>query len=191
MSRTAKLASKIFKIPLTTSIHTDTPPYARYYIEKILKKLTLFKLGEFLIQKKRVPEIYEKKMFNKVCNYIKLCNSAMVADKIYSPTNLKKITGNKHITKLNRGINKKVFNQKKNKHNIFKKYGISENDKLIFFSGRIHELKGALLLANIHKSLLRKKKNITTLMAGDDIHGDLCKKIAPKKIKTSWLLKSV
>lgn len=183
MSRTAKLASKIFKIPLTTSIHTDTPPYARYYIEKILKKLTVFKLGEFLIQKKRIPELYEKKMFNKVCNYIKLCKSAMVADKIYSPTNLKKITGNKYITKLNRGINKKVFNQKKNKHNIFKKYGISENDKLIFFSGRIHELKGALLLANIHKSLLRKKKNITTLMAGDDIHGDLCKKIAPNKLK--------
>ena len=85
MSRTAKLVSKIFKIPLTTSIHTDTPPYARYYIEKILKKLTLFKFGEFLIQKKRIPEIYEKKMFNKVCDYIKFSSSAMVADKIYSP----------------------------------------------------------------------------------------------------------
>ena len=51
----------------------------------------------------------------------------MVADKIYSPKNLKKITGNKNITKLNRGGgNKDVFNQKQNKKNIYKKYGISE-----------------------------------------------------------------
>ena len=183
MSRTAKLASKVFKIPLTTSIHTDTPPYARYYIEKILKKLLLFKLGDFLIHKIRLPEMYEKKMFDKVCDHIKFSHSAMVADKIYSPKNLKRITGNKKITKLNRGINKAVFNQKKNKQNIFKKYDIPKNDKLMFFSGRIHELKGALLLASIHKSLFDKKKNITTLMAGDNIHGDLCKKIAPKKLR--------
>ena len=39
MAKTAKLASKIWRIPLTTSYHTDTPSYTEYYILKILKKL--------------------------------------------------------------------------------------------------------------------------------------------------------
>ena len=39
MAKTAKLASKFWKIPLSTSFHTDTPSYTEYYILQILKKL--------------------------------------------------------------------------------------------------------------------------------------------------------
>ena len=42
MAKTAKLASKIWRIPLTTSYHTDTPSYTEYYILEILKKLPNF-----------------------------------------------------------------------------------------------------------------------------------------------------
>mgnify|MGYP001234484182 FL=1 len=35
MSRTARLASKIWKIPLTTSYHTDATSYTKYYVLKI------------------------------------------------------------------------------------------------------------------------------------------------------------
>ena len=51
MAKTAKLASKIWKIPLTTSYHTDTPSYTEYYILEIFKKLPnlLEKLNKLVI----------------------------------------------------------------------------------------------------------------------------------------------
>ena len=36
MARTAKYASNFWKIPLTTSLHTDTPSYTEYYVKKFL-----------------------------------------------------------------------------------------------------------------------------------------------------------
>ena len=191
MSRTAKLVAKIFNIPITTSIHTDTPPYTRYYVEKVLKKISIFKLNNFLIETLKLPKLFEKKMLRKLYNHVKFSKAAMVADQIYSPKNLINETKNKNITKLNRGINNKIFNSKKIKQNIFKKYNIPSEDKVIFFSGRIHELKGAVLLASIHKSLVNKGIKLTTLMAGENIHGDSCRAIAPKKLKLLGYLNQI
>ena len=182
MSTTAKLASRFFKIPLTTSIHTDTPPYSKYYVEKIIKKFNFLKINNYLIQTLKLHKKIEQKMLNKVYDFIRCTKAAMVADNIYSPQNLITKTGNKNITKLNRGIDNKIFNSKKNNKDIFAKYNIPYTDKIIFFSGRIHELKGALLLAKIHKRLLKSGISVTTLMAGENIHGKLCKEIAPNKL---------
>ena len=50
MSKTAMISAKIWSIPITTSIHTDTPPYTKYYVEKILKKyFSLFNFDRFEI----------------------------------------------------------------------------------------------------------------------------------------------
>ena len=42
MSKTARMASKIWNIPLTTSYHTDAPSYTEYYVLELLKKLPCF-----------------------------------------------------------------------------------------------------------------------------------------------------
>ena len=51
------------------------------------------------------------------------------------------------------------------------------NSKIIFFCGRIHELKGAQFLAKIHKSLKSKGHKISTFLAGENHQGTQCKKI--------------
>ena len=50
MANTATIASRIWKIPLTTSLHTDTPSYTEYYVKKIFKNLPRF-FSYFLIKK--------------------------------------------------------------------------------------------------------------------------------------------
>ena len=56
MSTTAKLASKVWKKPLTTSYHTDAASYSKFYLEKILgffpKKLNYFFLNILKIPQK-------------------------------------------------------------------------------------------------------------------------------------------
>mgnify|MGYP001221152373 CR=1 FL=1 len=184
MSRTAKLASRLWSIPLTTSIHTDTPPYSRYYVEKIIKNYFSFlKIDTFLIKKLKIPEYYEKKMFSKIYHYIKKVDHAMVADRIYSPNILSEKTGNQNISKLQRGIDKKIFFiNSENKRKIFDKYKIDRKDKLLFFSGRVHELKGAIHLAKIHSRLLKLGHNISTVLAGEGIHAKECILEAPNKL---------
>lgn len=192
MARTAKLASKIWKIPITTSIHTDTPPYTKYYVRKIITKLipSFFSFSDLLINKLKIPTFFENRMYKKLYNYLKEVNHAMVGDKLYSPKFLKKQTGNKNITKLNRGVNKDIFficNEKRNY--LLKKFNISLKDKIIFFSGRIHELKGAIHLAYIHKELVESGLNVTTLVAGEGKHTNKCLKIAGKKFLILGYLK--
>lgn len=179
MSKTAMISAKVWSIPITTSIHTDTPPYTKYYVEKILKKyFSLFNLDRF-----EIPTFFEKRMLQKVYDYVSKVKHAMVADKIYSPEVLKEKTQNSNITKLNRGIDKKIFNIKvENETWVYKKYNIPKNHKIIFFSGRIHELKGAILLAKITKRLNQLGCSVTTLMAGDDIHGEECIRVSPKNL---------
>ena len=85
MMKTGSFASKFWKIPMTTSIHTDTPPYTKYYVSKIIKNLNFFGIDKVLINKLKIPEFFERKMFAKIYKYIKLSKHAFVADKIYSP----------------------------------------------------------------------------------------------------------
>ena len=60
MSKTAKLASFIWKIPLTTSYHTDTSSYTKYYILKIFSYLPSL-LSSFFIKKMSLKVKVNKK----------------------------------------------------------------------------------------------------------------------------------
>ena len=54
--------------------------------------------------------------------------------------------------------------------------------KFFFFCGRIHRLKGVILLSKINKILNEKGFNVTTIMAGENIHGKDCRDIYSKKL---------
>ena len=182
MAKTAKLASKIWRIPLTTSYHTDTPSYTEYYILEILKKLPNF-LNNLFIKKLKVHKKISNSQKEKINKYIKNCKLAFINDD-FSNKELSFFKNNKiKVGKISRGIDKKIFFKNKiNKKSLFNKYKINQNNKLIFFCGRIHKLKGAILLAKINKILLEKGCNVTTVMAGENIHGEECLNVCKKKL---------
>jgi len=176
MSKTAKLASFIWKIPLTTSYHTDTPSYTKYYISKIFSYLPL-PLNSFFIKKIKLHQKVSENQKIKIQKYFNFCNKVMINFKSLS-LDFSKIKKSKKIVNLERGINKEVFKKIKiNKINFYKKFNIPLENKILFFCGRIHELKGANFLAKIHKNLIEKGLPVTTILTGEDIHGDECKKI--------------
>ena len=182
MAKTAKLASKIWRIPLTTSYHTDTPSYTEYYVLEILKKLPNF-LNKLLIKKLKVHKKISNSQKEKINKYIKNCKFAFFNDD-FSNEQLSFLKNNKiKVGKISRGIDKKIFFKKNiNKKSFFNKYKINQNNKLIFFCGRIHKLKGAILLAKINKILLEEGCNVTTVMAGENIHGEECLNVCNKKL---------
>ena len=176
MSKTAKLASFIWKIPLTTSYHTDTPSYTKYYISKIFSYLPL-PLNSFFIKKIKLHQKVSENQKIKIQKYFNFCNKVMINFKSLS-LDFSKIKKSKKIVNLERGINKEVFKKIKiNKINFYKKFNIPLENKILFFCGRIHELKGANFLAKIHNNLIERGLPVTTILTGEDIHGDECKKI--------------
>ena len=176
MSKTAKLASFIWKIPLTTSYHTDTSSYTKYYILKIFSYLPS-PLSSFFIKKIKLHQKISENQKKKIQRYFNFCNKVMINFKSLSE-DFSKIKRNKKIVNLERGINKEVFKKIRiNKINFYKKFNIPLKNKILFFCGRIHELKGAHFLAKIHKNLIEKGLSVTTILTGEDIHGDECKKI--------------
>ena len=176
MSKTAKLASFIWKIPLTTSYHTDTSSYTKYYILKIFSYLPS-PLSSFFIKKNKLHQKISENQKIKIQKYFNYCNKVMINFKSLSE-DFSKIKRNKKIVNLERGINKEVFKKIKiNKINFYKKFNIPLENKILFFCGRVHELKGANFLAKIHKNLIEKGLAVTTILTGEDIHGDECKKI--------------
>ena len=178
MARTAKIASKIWKIPLTSSYHTDAPSYTKFYVKKIFKRFPLL-INNLFINRFKLPEKIEMRIKSKIKKYFDSCEYAMINKSVKEDNLQIKKVGNCIFSDLTRGTNTKIFKRKKINRSLFlKKYNIPSTSKIIFFCGRIHELKGALFLSKIHKSLIQKKKiNVSTVLAGEDLEGKKCKDI--------------
>ena len=182
MAKTGLYASRFWKIPLTTSLHTDTPSYSGYYIKKIFKNFPRLVYYLF-IDKIKLHQRIPKKQKLRMNNYLMNCDKGMINDEInFKKYNFQSDVLDK-ITKLSRGVDKNIFKRKKiDKKYFLKKYEISKEDKIILFCGRIHELKGVFLLSKIHK-ILKKQIKIVSILAGQNIHGDKCLEIGGSKIK--------
>ncbi len=183
MARTAVIGSKLWGIPLTTSLHTDTPSYTEYYIKKIFNKFPKI-IFHIFIEKLQLHKKIPNKQRIKLRNYLKHCEEGMINDqltltKFSFPKELKM-----KISRLSRGVDKKVFYKKKiNKEKLCMKYKIDMDEKILFFCGRIHELKGAIFLSKIHNILRKKHIKVVSIFAGEDIHGDKCLSVGGNKIK--------
>ncbi len=181
MSKTAKLASFIWKIPLTTSYHTDTPSYTKHYILKMFSSYPSF-LSSIFIKKIKLHQKISENQKIWIQKYFNFCEKVMIDFKTLSK-DFSKIKKSKKLVNLERGINKEVFKKIKiNKRNFYEKFKIPLENKILFFCGRIHELKGANFLAKIHKNLREKGVRVTTILTGEDIHGDECKKIGGQNL---------
>ena len=181
MSKTAKLASFIWKIPLTTSYHTDTPSYTKHYILKMFSSYPSF-LSSIFIKKIKLHQKISENQKIRIQKYFNFCEKVMIDFKNLSK-DFSKIKKSKKLVNLERGINKEVFKKIKiNKRNFYEKFKIPLENKILFFCGRIHELKGANFLAKIHKNLREKGVRVTTILTGEDIHGDECKKIGGQNL---------
>ena len=118
MSNTAKLASKFWEIPLTTSYHTDAPSYSKYYVKKIFDNFPKL-LKDLMIYKFRIPDRLEKRIKFKIRNYFSNCKYAMVNENVRL-NDLKIQNVEKCIFKdFSRGVNTKVFRKKSVKKSKF------------------------------------------------------------------------
>ena len=151
----ARLLSKKFKIPLVHTYHTLYEDYTHYithnHFDKLSKKIV-----------KDLTKIY--------C--VKTAKETIVpTDKIYKLFKEKYMI-TKNISVIPSGINIEKFfaeNIEENKvKEIKRRYGISNNDFVILFVGRLAPEKNIEFLLNAHQKLIEKQIfNIKLLIVGD------------------------
>ena len=181
MAKTALKVSKTCQIPLTSSFHTDTPAYSEYYVKKIFNYFPKI-FSNFFLKKIKIHQKVRKNQEKKIEKYIKNSKRIMINKTFLNKDFLKNINSN-NIINLERGVDKNIFRKKKvNKKLFLQKHNLPKTSKIIFFCGRIHELKGALFLAKIHKSLINSNIKVATFFAGEDLQGDKCKELGGKNI---------
>ncbi len=183
MANTAKYASKFWGIPLTTSLHTDSPSYTEYYVKKIFDKFPKF-INKFAIERNKIHKRISRNQKKKFENYLVHCSYGMINDRLsLSKFKFSKLTMSK-ISRLSRGVDNKIFKKKKiNKNKLLKKYKINKDEKIIFFCGRIHELKGAVFLSKIHKIIKESGHEVVSIFAGENLQGEKCIKIGGTGIR--------
>ncbi|NCJ07130.1 glycosyltransferase [Synechococcales cyanobacterium C] len=153
--------------PLVTSIHTDTPQYARIYIEQTIAGLptpTWFK--RFLQNQLQIPARYQAYLQAKREHYWRVCQHVWVSQ----PSDFdqaSQVLPPDRISKLGRGINFENFSpQKRDRTHLEQTYGILPDKFLLLFVGRLDVCKNVMVFAEAVQMLLERGLPIHAIVAG-------------------------
>lgn len=170
-----RIFAKQFDIPLVHTYHTMYEDYIHYitkgYFDKSSKKiveyLTSFycdkTLDELIVPTKKTYDLFtEKYGYSRVIHIIP---TGIEIEKFY-PEN----------------INKKLVKTLKKNH------GISDNDFVITFVGRIASEKNIMFLLKAHKKFLEKAENIKLLIIGSGPDSDTYKEYVKKEQMEDYVI---
>jgi len=118
----------------------------------------------------RFTKSFQKKSFDFLFGYKIIKNSCKIiaSSKIESEQYDKVFSSDKEIVYVPNGINLDEFKKLPKKGEFRKKYKIKENEKIILYLGRIHEIKGLDLLVKVFAELSKKSDNPKLVIAGPE-----------------------
>ena len=165
--RTAEKVCPHLGKPLVSSIHTDTPLYAQIYLEeKIQKILGINFLSRFLLQTLCLPEKYKNSLTHKQYRHWQACQHVWYAQGREQKELMQFVPG-VSISRLRRGIDKKIFNpQQCDRDQLQKLYGIPIESFLLLFVGRLDACKNLMTFAKTIKVLLKRQLPVHGIAVG-------------------------
>jgi glycosyltransferase involved in cell wall biosynthesis len=178
-TRTAERISKKHGLPLTTSLHTATPAYARIFAKKAIEeKIGNGWLGRWLIEDLDFPGRQERKMDARLRRHISLCRHAFIArteDRVLAES----VLGKARVHELQTAIDRALFGpQRRDREGIERDYGIPSGKIVALFVGRMDVGKNIYTLIEAAEKLLREGVPLHILTAGvgpaaDDVRARL------------------
>lgn len=165
--KTAERVARRHGIALTTSLHTDTPSYARVFTRKTLHDL----LGDglcarFLDDGLHLPERQEKKMTARLAHHLSQCRYAFAAraeDRAFAEN----IVGKDRVFSLRHGIDRTLFGpHRADRASIEKDYDIPAGRIVVLFVGRLDEGKNIYTLIAALEKLIAQGLPLHLVTAG-------------------------
>ena len=138
-ARTAERISRLHKIPLVTSFHTDTPSYTeiftRHTIERLIGKSN--PLSHMLLNHWRIPQKKREDMVRRLSRHVQACQHVLVTrpeDAEFAAS----LLGPERVDQLRLGIDRAIFGpHRRQRAQVEFEYGIPAHHVLVLFVGRL------------------------------------------------------
>jgi glycosyltransferase involved in cell wall biosynthesis len=170
-AKTARLASRLRKVPLVSSLHTNTPTYTRVFAERALERLSGRTLSRALVGKLHLPDRFADRMEHALARHLAVSRWALVSERDRIG-DFELLVGSAldeggSVSVLRRGIDRRLFNPaKRDRGRLAERFAISEDRVVLMFVGRVDEAKGALAFAGACRALLDRGAPVHALVAG-------------------------
>jgi len=167
-AKTAERVSRKLGIPLVTSFHTDTPPYARIFMRRTIERTFGGNswLSHKMIEDWKLPEKQEIKMRKRLSTHVGACSHALITreeDKIFAEG----ILGKDRVHYLRLGADRTMFNPaRRNRAEIEQKYNIPPDRIVAMFVGRLDVGKNIYILIEAAEKLIAEGIPLHIITAG-------------------------
>lgn len=147
-ARTAERVARTRGVPLTTSLHTDTPSYARLFTRRTIEALLARRpwLRRKLIEDWRMPERQGARMDRRLKSHLRQCARAFVT--LAEDQRLAiDILGADRVSRLRVGVDKAMFGpHRRDVAGVRRDYAIPDGRIIVLFVGRVDVGKNAPVL---------------------------------------------
>ncbi len=166
-ARTAARVARRRGIPLTNSIHTDTPGYTRVFTVQTIHRLVgQGVLGRLLVDRLQVHERAAADMLAKLARHQAQCRHALVSQ-AEDFERARSVLPEERLGYLRRGIDRDAFTPaKRDRAAVREAYGVPEDRVLILFAGRVNRGKNVMVLAQAVRRLVERGLPVHLLCAG-------------------------
>jgi glycosyltransferase involved in cell wall biosynthesis len=166
-ARTAARVARRCGIPLTNSIHTDTPSYTRMFTAQTIHRLVgQGMLGRLLVERLRLADKAGDDMLAKLARHQAGCRYALVSQP-EEFERARQVLPEERLGTLRRGIDRDAFNPaKRNRAWVRETYGVPEDRVLVLFAGRVNRGKNVMVLAQAVRRLVDRGLPVHLLCAG-------------------------
>lgn len=154
-------------IPVTTSIHTDTPSYTPLYTEQTIRRVFGASLpARFLNDTIRIPERCAAAMRNRLIRHARACARVLVGER--DDLDAARAMFGDRVGRLRRGVDRARFRpDRRDRSRLAAEYGIPRDRFVLFYAGRIDVGKSVMDLAGAARLLLDRGHPVHLLMAGE------------------------
>jgi glycosyltransferase involved in cell wall biosynthesis len=161
-ARTARLYACLRHKVLTSSIHTDTPPYTRLYAAENIRRLFgKSAISNALLDRWHVPERLERRMLRCLDRHSARCAWTFAAPGTTFPSSAS------DVSLLRRGIDKSTFHpDRADRAKLVNALGISPEAAILTYAGRVDAGKEVPLLGEAARLLLDRGRAVHVIVAG-------------------------
>jgi glycosyltransferase involved in cell wall biosynthesis len=166
-ARTAMHVSRRRGIPLTSSIHTNTPGYVPVYTEQAIR--TVFGNGatfRLMAHTLRLPERAAAVLRSGLMRHARACARVLIGER--DDLDAARALFGERVGRLRRGIDRGLFSPgRRDRQRLADRYGIALDRFVLFYAGRVDVGKSVMDAARATRMLLDRGLPVHLLMAGE------------------------
>lgn len=172
-ARTAERIARRRRVPLTSSVHTDTPRYTRLFTAATIERLFgPARLGHLLNDHLGLPARSEARMRRRLLQHQRLCAATLVS-RPEEVAPLARVLAPRRVGLLRRGIDRALFSPAhRDRPWLEATFGIPAGRVVVLFVGRIDRGKNVLTLVEAIETLIRAGQPLHLFCAGEGSERD-------------------